>query len=774
MALDSSRTQLRTITFVSAGAALLAVIGYLLMKSDRKKTKRKVTKSESKNNESIGHGNEAIQSVNDKMEKIELNENIVEGMKSDRDITTLVTEKLINEDNISPVIVPTSPVPKLELNPYLTSSSSNEPEKIDDAIIIKQEEPIQATQMNSFKIITLENNVETLEKTETDENILNEVKEISCTSSLIDSNSSKEEEDEDLDETSGDKKKPSKDMDKLSESSIDSGNVHSGNEHVNSNANINELDEKFEETVKNVQVLTEEVYKSIDQYQTSEDKLVEDIIAEPQSPSTKQNINKNVNNESAQLNNKNLNNNLNNTNSQNVNGNKKKSKRSESNSSMNISRSPSTQSASSKTSKRTKNTNNKIAANTKNAKKNYLSFQEQNQDPKSLTNIDLNGEDLNETDVEDLVVYEFNFPRKLCGKLIGKNGVHVDFIRSKTQTQIAVRNDAQVEDLQIVCVSGRISDVDKALDIIGHRFPSKLYPQISFKPISKPIVYRRFNNEKSSSPDSEQSKILVTATNFVELTDLIKNKNGNETIPVQVTAVVNAGHVFVQLPTHSTYNELQVLDKNMLSAYENMNEIIPNMNEPIEYGTICAAPTSYGWHRAMVTNYQTQEEITAQIPDYNEKCGLATVKFLDYGGYLNIPVNQLRQLRSDFMILPFQGIECYLDGVYPHQNLIEEGKTFLSQRLKDSNTDALVTGYSEDGIPQIRLFISNDLIQNLCVNNELSQYGLAMNYMTASFDAASTTTTTTNGSQNVQNLFNNNDADTSKSITANVDNGISI
>lgn len=83
----------------------------------------------------------------------------------------------------------------------------------------------------------------------------------------------------------------------------------------------------------------------------------------------------------------------------------------------------------------------------------------------------------------------------------------------------------------------------------------------------------------------------------------------------------------------------------MLSAYDSMNEKIPNMNEPIEYGTICAAPTSYGWHRAMVTSYQTQQEIISQIPEYNEQCGLATVKFLDYGGYLNIPVNQLRQLR---------------------------------------------------------------------------------------------------------------------------------
>merc|ERR1739836_285518 len=133
----------------------------------------------------------------------------------------------------------------------------------------------------------------------------------------------------------------------------------------------------------------------------------------------------------------------------------------------------------------------------------------------------------------------------------------------------------------------------------------------------------------------------------------------------------------------------------MLNAYDNITEIVPNMNEPIEYGTICAAPTSYGWHRAMITNYQSYESVRNQIPDYNEMCGLATVKFLDYGGYLNIPVSQLRQLRSDFMLLPFQGIECYLDECWcANQNLIEEGKMFLSNQIKNSTTEALMIGYN--------------------------------------------------------------------------------
>lgn len=231
----------------------------------------------------------------------------------------------------------------------------------------------------------------------------------------------------------------------------------------------------------------------------------------------------------------------------------------------------------------------------------------------------------------------------------------------------------------MVCVSGRLEDVDAALDIISLRFPAQLYPQISFKPISKPIVYRRYNPEKKSL--FEQSKVLVASNMFVELSDVMKNKstascntatatatasetNGltkslakqfdpNVKFTVHVTAVVSGAHVFIQLPTHSTYENLQKLDENMVKAYGDLSEPVPSMSEPIEYGTICAAPTSYGWHRAVVTNYQPFEEAAMTSftslnigDDLNSlTCGIATVKFLDYGGYLNIPANQLRQLR---------------------------------------------------------------------------------------------------------------------------------
>jgi hypothetical protein len=275
---------------------------------------------------------------------------------------------------------------------------------------------------------------------------------------------------------------------------------------------------------------------------------------------------------------------------------------------------------------------------------------------------------------EEIVVYEFNFPRRLCGKLIGKSGVHVDTIRTKTHTQIAVRNDPLVEDLQIVCVSGRLEDVDQALETISNRFPAKHYPNISFKPISKPIVYRRCNNADAIGQNllERNSKVLVAPNMFVNLQQYMPNtvaannedgkpsemyyghlsedsKLADVALPVHVTSVVNAAHVFIQLPSNPFFESLPKLDQAMIDAYNNENSASPEDAvipcEPIEYGYICAAPTSYGWHRAMVTSYMPKEEVVQQISEYNETCGLATIKFLDYGGYLTIPTNQLRQLR---------------------------------------------------------------------------------------------------------------------------------
>lgn len=39
------------------------------------------------------------------------------------------------------------------------------------------------------------------------------------------------------------------------------------------------------------------------------------------------------------------------------------------------------------------------------------------------------------------------------------------------------------------------------------------------------------------------------------------------------------------------------------------------------------------------------------------------VKFLDFGGYAYVENENLRQIRHDFMLLPFQAAECFLSNI---------------------------------------------------------------------------------------------------------------
>lgn len=39
------------------------------------------------------------------------------------------------------------------------------------------------------------------------------------------------------------------------------------------------------------------------------------------------------------------------------------------------------------------------------------------------------------------------------------------------------------------------------------------------------------------------------------------------------------------------------------------------------------------------------------------------MKFLDYGGFAYVENSKLRQIRGDFMLLPFQAAECVLANI---------------------------------------------------------------------------------------------------------------
>lgn len=118
---------------------------------------------------------------------------------------------------------------------------------------------------------------------------------------------------------------------------------------------------------------------------------------------------------------------------------------------------------------------------------------------------------------------------------------------------------------------------------------------------------------------------------------------------VTVSTVVNGGHLFLQQPLHPTYPSLNVLQNCMNQSYSSFESpALPNYN----LGTVCVGHIDGHWYRLQIVEHQPEDNV-------------CLAKYLDFGGYCQIQSTELRQIRTDFMTVPFQSIECLLADIKP-------------------------------------------------------------------------------------------------------------
>ncbi|VDN23179.1 unnamed protein product [Gongylonema pulchrum] len=147
-----------------------------------------------------------------------------------------------------------------------------------------------------------------------------------------------------------------------------------------------------------------------------------------------------------------------------------------------------------------------------------------------------------------------------------------------------------------------------------------------------------------------------------------------------------------------TMQTLPRLDVYMLGVYVQPSGI-PDMPRPLQPGKVCAAPFHNWWYRAVTVQYYAEEDEVL-------------VKLADYGGYLRLPRSDLRQIRTDFVSLPFQAVECYLAHVEPIDGTTkwsEDAFALFSSLIGERNLECYVVGYSiDDSKPVVELFATDD------------------------------------------------------------------
>ena len=73
-----------------------------------------------------------------------------------------------------------------------------------------------------------------------------------------------------------------------------------------------------------------------------------------------------------------------------------------------------------------------------------------------------------------------------------------------------------------------------------------------------------------------------------------------------------------------------------------------------------------------------------------------TLRLVDIGGYVQVPIEDLRQIRVDFVSIPFQATECRLANLIPvdENGWSEEAMDYFKALTQGQMLSAYVVGYS--------------------------------------------------------------------------------
>ncbi|NXF64717.1 AKAP1 protein, partial [Ciccaba nigrolineata] len=306
-----------------------------------------------------------------------------------------------------------------------------------------------------------------------------------------------------------------------------------------------------------------------------------------------------------------------------------------------------------------------------------------------------------ESSKSDFIIWEIEVPKKLVGRLIGKQGRFMSFLRQASGAKIYVSTLPYFRDSQVChiegnafCLPGSPHQVEKVLSLIGRKFKELCLTNIYALPPPTPLTLH---------------SLLMTAWLFLP---------DGVTVEVVVANQVDAGHMFLQQHTHPTFHVLRSLDQQMYACYSQPE--IPTLPTPVEgkylVGIICAAPGLDGaWLRA-------------QVISYFEETSEVELRYVDYGGYDKVKIDTLRQIRSDFLSLPFQGAEVLLDNVVPlpdEDHFSSEADAAVSEMTRGAVLVAQVTNYdSATGLPLIQLWnLMGDEV--VSINRTLVERGFA-------------------------------------------------
>jgi A-kinase anchor protein 1 len=290
---------------------------------------------------------------------------------------------------------------------------------------------------------------------------------------------------------------------------------------------------------------------------------------------------------------------------------------------------------------------------------------------------------------EEYLSWEVDIPLPIGGKIIGRAGKNVKELRDKTGCKVIIKDLENNRRRQLLIVRGTFEQIGKCQNLLQKKFKKDIefdngvFYTMDGMPgiVGYPML---------PSPPLPQQAPIVPANTYLQLPQCAY-------FDVLVCSIQTAGHFFLQQPTHSSYFNLNRLNRCMEACY---GPNVPELPSPIALGTICAALLDgESWCRAQVV-FVAPDESTL------------TVRCLDVGGYREMARSDVKQIRTDFLSLPFQATEVFLSEITPTNNeedFSDEATKFLDDLLSTCGTpQAYLKGWNSNDMPLVDLIIRRD------------------------------------------------------------------
>lgn len=252
-------------------------------------------------------------------------------------------------------------------------------------------------------------------------------------------------------------------------------------------------------------------------------------------------------------------------------------------------------------------------------------------------------------------VAEMWVPSRACGRIIGRCGETIRNISKASNARISVENNVNKKNENRIVIKGTTDQIVVAQSLIQ----DKVEEDAEIRRKMELSQATRSPRNKASSPVNTTSASSKNVEERKEVSEPLIATGSDGFLQVYVSAVADPGCFWVQVRSPRSV-ELDHLVDEMTEYYSQEENKQIHTIKDLAVGQIVAAQfpvVDNKWYRAEVRAVEPNE--------HDRNASRVDLYYVDYGDSEYLKQHEVYQLRTDFLTLRFQAIECNLANVKP-------------------------------------------------------------------------------------------------------------